>query len=254
MMNLQDKVVVVTGGAQGLGLTMSLALAARGARLALVDLNRETLDNAVDQCRQAGGEARAYLANIADENQVVALFEQVLEDHGRINGLINNAGVLRDGMLVKARDGEVLKKISLAEWQSVIDVNLTGVFLCAREAAAAMIRSGSDGVIINISSVSRGGNVGQSNYSAAKAGVAALVVTWARELARHGIRCMGIAPGFINTEMVASMKPEALARMTAQIPLGRLGEAEEIAATAVFIFENDYLTGRVLETDGGIRI
>jgi len=254
MMKLQDKVVVVTGGAQGLGLTMSLALAARGARLALVDLNRETLDDAVDRCRHAGGEARAYLANIADETQVVAVFEQILEDHGSINGLINNAGVLRDGMLVKARDGEVLKKLSLAEWQSVIDVNLTGVFLCAREAAAAMIRSGSDGVIINISSVSRGGNVGQSNYSAAKAGVAALVVTWARELARHGIRCMGIAPGFINTEMVASMKPEALARMTAKIPLGRLGTAEEIAATALFIFENDYLTGRVLETDGGIRI
>ena len=253
-MDIRDKVVVVTGGAQGLGLTMSLALAARGARLALVDLNQDKLDQAVAQCRQAGGAARAYIANIADEDSVVALFEEVLKDHGSINGLINNAGVLRDGMLVKARDGEVLKKMSLAEWQSVIDVNLTGVFLCAREAAAAMIRSGSEGVIINISSVSRAGNVGQSNYSAAKAGVAALVVTWARELARHGIRCMGIAPGFINTEMVASMKPEALERMTAQIPLGRLGSAEEIAGTAVFIFENDYLTGRVLETDGGIRV
>lgn len=253
-MNIQDKVVVVTGGAQGLGLTMALALAATGARLALVDLNQDKLSDAVEQCKAAGGEARAYVANIADEQEVIALFEDVLKDHGSLNGLINNAGVLRDGMLVKARDGEVLKKMSLAEWQSVIDVNLTGVFLCGREAAAAMIRSGSEGVIINISSVSRAGNVGQSNYSAAKAGVAAMAVTWARELARHGIRCMAIAPGFISTDMVASMKPEALERMVAQIPLGRLGTPEEIADTAVFIFENDYLTGRVMETDGGIRI
>ena len=253
-MNIQDKVVVVTGGAQGLGLRMALALAARGARLALVDLNQDKLNDAVQQCKEAGGDARAYVANIADEQQVIALFEKVLEDHGSLNGLINNAGVLRDGMLVKARDGEVLKKMSLAEWQAVIDVNLTGVFLCGREAAATMIRSGSEGVIINISSVSRAGNVGQTNYSAAKAGVAAMATTWARELARHGIRCMAIAPGFISTEMVASMKPEALARITAQIPLGRLGNPDEIAETAAFIFENDYLTGRVIETDGGIRI
>ena len=253
-MNIQDKVVVVTGGAQGLGLRMALALAARGARLALVDLNQDKLNDAVQQCQEAGGDARAYVANIADEPQVIALFEEVLKDYGSLNGLINNAGVLRDGMLVKAKDGEVLKKMSLAEWQSVIDVNLTGVFLCGREAAATMIRSGSEGVIINISSVSRAGNVGQTNYSAAKAGVAAMAVTWARELARHGIRCMAIAPGFISTEMVASMKPEALARITAQIPLGRLGNPDEIADTAAFIFENDYLTGRVIETDGGIRI
>jgi 3-oxoacyl-[acyl-carrier protein] reductase len=109
-------------------------------------------------------------------------------------------------------------------------------------------------VIVNISSVSRAGNVGQTNYSAAKAGVAAMTVTWARELARHDIRCMAIAPGFIRTDMVASMKPEALERMIAQVPLGRLGTPEEIADTAVFIFENDYLTGRIIETDGGIRI
>jgi 3-oxoacyl-[acyl-carrier protein] reductase len=113
---------------------------------------------------------------------------------------------------------------------------------------------GNGGVIINISSVSRAGNIGQTNYSAAKAGVAAMAVTWAKELARFGIRAMAIAPGFIGTEMIASMKPEALAKMSAQIPLGRVGEPDEIASTAAFIFENDYLTGRVIETDGGIRI
>jgi 3-oxoacyl-[acyl-carrier protein] reductase len=252
-MNVKNKVIVVTGGGQGLGLSMALEFAAKGAKLALVDLNQERLDDAVQQCKAAGGDARSYVANIADEEQVIQLFDAVLADFGAINGLINNAGILRDGMLVKAKDGQVSKKMSLAEWQSVIDVNLTGVFLCGREAAVKMIESGSEGVILNISSVSRAGNIGQTNYSAAKAGVAAMTVTWSRELARHGIRCMAIAPGFIATEMVASMKPEALEQMAAQIPLRRLGEPQEIASTAVFIFENDYLSGRVIETDGGIR-
>ena len=249
-MDLQGKVVAVTGGAQGLGLCMAQALANRGARLALVDLDRGRLDEACQQLADSGAEARPYVANVADEAQVEQLFDTIGNDFGALHGVINNAGILRDGLLVKAKDG----KMSLAAWQAVIDVNLTGVFLCAREAAATMVRLGCEGVILNISSVSRAGNMGQTNYSAAKAGVAAMTVTWAKELARHGIRCMGIAPGFIGTEMVASMKPEALEKMARQIPLGRLGTPEEIASTAVFIFENDYLTGRVIDTDGGIRI
>lgn len=253
-MELEGKVVAVTGGAQGLGLCMAKALAARGARLALVDLDGGRLDAACGELADQGGEARAYVANVTDEAQVEQLFEDIVKHYGALNGVINNAGILRDGLLVKARDGEITGKLSLAAWQSVIDVNLTGVFLCAREAAATMIRLGNEGVILNISSVSRAGNMGQSNYSAAKAGVASMTVTWAKELARHGIRCMAIAPGFISTDMVASMKPEALEKMAKQIPLGRLGTPEEIAATATFIFENDYLTGRVIETDGGIRL
>ena len=253
-MDFKEKVIVVTGGAQGLGLCIAQALVNEGARLALVDLNQDKLDEAVATLQQSGGVARSYIANVADEAQVEALFKSIAADFGQLHGVVTNAGILRDGMLVKARDGEVSGKMSLAAWQSVIDVNLTGVFLCAREAAATMIELGCEGVILNISSVSRAGNMGQSNYSAAKAGVAAMTVTWARELARHNIRCMGIAPGFISTDMVASMKPEALEKMTAQIPLRRLGTPEEIAATAVFIFENDYLTGRIIETDGGIRI
>src|SRR5690625_1756828 len=143
--------------------------------------------------------------------------------------------------------------MSLAEWQAVIDVNLTGVFLCGREAARQMIELDSPGLILNISSISKAGNMGQTNYSAAKAGVAAMTVTWARELARYGIRVAGIAPGFIATDMVASMKPEALEKMTAGIPLGRLGRPEEIGHTAVYLFENDYVTGRIIEMDGGLR-
>jgi 3-oxoacyl-[acyl-carrier protein] reductase len=252
--DLQGKVIVVTGGGQGLGRAIACGLAAKGAALALADLNRERLDETVALCREAGGDARAYIANIASEDEVIGLFDNVVADLGRLDGLVNNAGILRDSMLVKVKDGEIVKTMSLAEWQAVIDVNLTGVFLCGREAAVRMIRQGSGGLIINISSVSRAGNIGQTNYSAAKAGVATMAVSWARELARYGIRAAAIAPGFVGTEMVASMKPEALAKMEAQIPLGRVGQPEEIAHTAVFLFENDYITGRVIETDGGIRL
>lgn len=253
-MDLNGKVIAVTGSAQGLGFCMAKTLASAGAHIALVDLNREKLDAAVAELEGEGCTARAYTANVADEAQVEQLFADIGDDFGALNGVVTNAGVLRDGLMIKAKDGEVVSKMSLAAWQTVIDVNLTGVFLCAREAAAKMIELGCEGVILNISSVSRAGNMGQSNYSAAKAGVAAMTVVWARELARYGIRSMGIAPGFISTEMVASMKPEALDKMRAMIPLRRLGTPEEIANTAQFIFENDYLTGRVIETDGGIRL
>lgn len=253
-MDLNGKVVVVTGGAQGLGLSMACTLAAKGAKLALVDINDEPLAKGVETCKAAGGDARGYKANIAKEDEVVNLFDQVMADYGRVDGVINNAGILRDGLLVKAKDGAIDKRMSLAEWQAVIDVNLTGVFLCGREAATRMIELGNGGVIINISSISKEGNMGQSNYSAAKAGVASLAVVWAKELARYGIRAAAIAPGFIETEMVAGMKPEALEKMAAGIPLKRLGQPAEIGQTAAFIFENDYITGRVLEVDGGIRI
>nr|BFE94808.1 hypothetical protein GCM10020185_53440 [Pseudomonas brassicacearum subsp. brassicacearum] len=146
---------------------------------------------------------------MANEEQVSDMVARVAEDFGAIHGLINNAGILRDGLLLKVKDGE-MTKMSLAQWQAVIDVNLTGVFLCTREVAAKMVELKNSGAIINISSISRAGNVGQTNYSAAKAGVAAATVTWAKELARYGIRVAGIAPGFIETEMTLGMKPEAL--------------------------------------------
>ena len=253
-MNLKDKVVVVTGGGQGLGRAISVGLASKGAKLAVVDLNQDKLDETVQLCAEAGGEGKAYITNVAVEDEVTALFGQVVNDFGCVDGLVNNAGILRDGMLLKVKDGEIVKRMSLAEWQAVIDVNLTGVFLCGREAATKMVELGKPGVIINLSSMSRAGNMGQSNYSATKSGVATMAVTWGKELARYNIRAAAIAPGVIGTEMIASMKPEALARMTAQIPLGRIGEPSEIAQTAVFIFENDYITGRVFEIDGGIRI
>lgn len=253
-MKIEGSTFVITGGARGLGKAIGIYLVGKGARVALVDLQEVALDSAVEECRQAGGEVKGYLANVADEKQVIELFSTIETDLGSIAGLVNNAGILRDGLIVKAKDGRVIDRMSLTKWQSVIDVNLTGVFLCGREAASRMVESGTQGAIINISSLSRAGNAGQSNYAAAKAGVAILAVTWAQELARYGIRAAAIAPGVFETDMAASIKPEAYDRLVDSIPLHRTGRLEELADAVCYIFGNDYFTGRTLELDGGLRM
>lgn len=253
-MQIRNSLIAITGAGQGLGKAMALKLASQGAALALIDRNGEAVEKVLAECRQLGARADAYLADIANEAEVVALFDRIKAGLGPVDALINNAGIIRDGLLVKAKDGVIESKLSLGDWQKVIDVNLTGVFLCGREAAAQMIEHGRAGVLINISSISRAGNIGQSNYAAAKAGVAAMTVTWAKELARYGIRAAAIAPGFIATDMTASMKPEVISKIEAGIPLRKMGLPEHIAQTVQFILENDYLTGRVLEIDGGLRL
>jgi 3-oxoacyl-[acyl-carrier protein] reductase len=253
-MQIRGKTIVITGAGRGLGAAIAQDLAGRGADLALLDLDEAALGGVRDKCLELRGQARAYPANVADETQVGGVLDRVVADFGRLDCMIANAGILRDGLLIKVKDGEVVGKLSLAHWQAVIDVNLTGVFLCGREAAERMTGLGNGGCIINVSSLSRAGNFGQSNYSAAKAGVAALTVVWAKELARHKIRVNAIAPGFIKTEMVASMKPEMLEKMAAGIPVQRLGEPQEIAHTVAFILENEYCNGRVVEIDGGQRL
>ncbi|MGS0683389.1 SDR family oxidoreductase [Shewanella sp. 125m-7] len=252
-MDLKDKVVVITGGAGGLGYAMAENLAAAGAKLALIDMDQEKLEKA---CANIGAstEVQGYAVDITDEEDVFATFQFIKEDFGQVNVLINNAGILRDGLLLKAKEGQVFDRMSFEQFQSVINVNLTGSFLCGREAAAAMIETNQEGVIINISSLAKAGNVGQTNYAASKAGVAAMSVGWAKELARYNIRSAAVAPGVIETEMTAAMKPEALERLEKMVPVGRLGQAEEIASTVRFIIENDYVNGRVFEIDGGIRL
>jgi 3-oxoacyl-[acyl-carrier protein] reductase len=182
------------------------------------------------------------------------VFSRIADEFGALHGLINNAGITRDALTLKYKDGELVSKMTVEQWQAVIDVNLTGVFLCGREAAAKMIELDCQGCIVNISSISRSGNIGQLNYSAAKAGVQAMAVVWAREFARYGIRAASIAPGFIATEMVMAMKPEAREKLTAAIPLGRTGEPDEIATTVQFILENDYISGRCIDVDGALRL
>jgi 3-oxoacyl-[acyl-carrier protein] reductase len=253
-MELKDKVVAVTGGARGIGKSIATAFAGRGARVALLDLLPADLEAARADLAAAGAKVRAYCTNVAREEQVTAALDGVIADFGRLDVMINNAGIIKDALLVKVKDGAVVGKMSLEQWQTVIDVNLTGVFLCGREAAERMIRLGHGGVIVNIASISKAGNAGQSNYSAAKAGVTAMAVVWARELARHGIRAASIAPGFTRTDLLAGMPPEMLEKMTAPVPLKRLGLPEEVAHAAVFIAENDYFTGRSIDLDGGLRL
>lgn len=260
-MKLTDKIIAITGAGQGLGRAMAVYLAERGANIAIIDLNDQHMLETQALIEATGQQGIIFPCNVADERQVETTFAAIPQQMGRLDALINNAGILRDGLLVKAKE-DGISKLSLSQWQSVIDVNLTGVFLCAREASIQMIKQAQDnsdtvdcaGCIINISSVSKAGNVGQSNYSAAKAGVATMTVTWAKELARYNIRVGAIAPGMIETEMTKSMKPEALAKMTAIIPLKRMGKPEDIAHSAAFILENDYFTGRIIECDGGLRV
>ena len=254
-MELAGKTIVITGGGRGLGAAMATRLAASGCSLALVDLDADALATTVDACRSAGAEdARFYTANVAVEAEVEKLFDSIASDFGALHGLVNNAGITRDALTLKYKDGEQVSKMTIEQWQAVIDVNLTGVFLCGREAAAKMIEFGDGGCIINISSISRAGNMGQVNYSATKAGVEAMAVVWAKEFARYGIRAASIAPGFIGTEMVMSMKLEAREKLTAMIPARRVGTPDEIAHTVQFIFENDYLSGRCVEIDGALRL
>ena len=234
---------------------MAKRLAAAGSRLALIDLDDEALAAMADECRSTGAtDVHTYKVNVANEADVEALFDAIIEDFGELHGLVNNAGITRDAFTVKYKDGEQVSKMTLEQWQAVIDVNLTGVFLCGREAAAKMIESGSKGCIINISSISRFGNMGQANYSSAKAGVQAMAVVWSKEFARYGIRAAAIAPGFIGTEMVMAMKPEAREKLTANIPAQRVGDPDEIAQTVQFIFENDYVNGRCFDIDGALRL
>ena len=253
-MDIRNKAVVVTGAGRGIGRAVALQMAGHGADVALFDLNAADLEETRALCVTQSVQARSYPVNVADEGQVAEAMTRVAADFGRLDGLVNNAGIVRDGLLVKVKDGVAVGRMSMDQWNAVIGVNLTGVFLCAREAAAHMIECGNGGVIVNISSISRAGNAGQSNYSAAKAGVESMAVVWAKELARYGIRAASVAPGFTRTEILSSMRPEVLDKLTAPVPLKRLGLPEEIAHAVLFIFENDFFTGRCLEIDGGLRL
>lgn len=254
-MELENRVIVITGAGRGLGAAAAARLSSRGCRLALVDLDREAQDDTKRVCLDAGARrVETYAADVSSEEDVSRTIAAIAEEFGALDGLVNNAGITRDALTLKYKDGELVGSLSLEAWQAVIDVNLTGTFLFGREAAARMIGFGNGGCIVNVSSISRYGNVGQANYSASKAGVAALAVVWAKEFARYGIRAAAVAPGFVATEMVMSMKPEAREKIAARIPAGRLGEPDEIARTIQFIFENDYVSGRCFDVDGGLRL
>tara|TARA_R110002167_G_scaffold40213_1_gene123931 strand:- start:51 stop:812 length:762 start_codon:yes stop_codon:yes gene_type:complete len=253
-MQLKDSVIAITGAAQGLGKAMALEFAAQGAHIALLDMQAEALDAAAAELIAIGVKAKGFVVNVTDETQVENTFAAIIAEFGQLNGLINSAGIMRDGMLLKVKEGKVVDKMSRQQFQSVLDVNVTGTFLCSREAAAQMVETKSKGVIINLSSVSRAGNMGQTNYSASKAAVATMTVSWGKELARFGIRTGCIAPGLVDTAMAQQMRPEMRELFIKSVPAGRLADVSELAHAAKFIFENDYFTGRTLELDGGTRV
>jgi len=247
-MDIAGKNVIITGGGRGMGKRFALDLKALGAKPYVVDVIQDDLDKMKSEFGIPG-----KIVDVTNEDSVLSFFENYTAENGAPDVLINNAGITSDGIFVRMKDNE-MKKFPMSNWQKVINVNLTGVFLCGREAAAQMVKHGVKGVIINISSISRAGNFGQTNYSATKAGVASMTVTWAKELAKSGIRAVAIAPGYINTEMVAKIDQAVLDKIIAQIPVGRLGEMKEISQTVRFIIECDFVNGRVIEVDGGQRI
>jgi 3-oxoacyl-[acyl-carrier protein] reductase len=253
-MELDGQVIVITGAAQGLGRKMAEIIAQQGAKLALVDLDSGKLNRTAQLCAKAGSQVKDYTIDVTDEQSVISLFGCIYRDLGSVDGVVNNAGVTSDALLVKVEDGKVRTTMSIDEFNKVVAADLRGVFLCGREGAVHMIKSRRGGVIVNISSISRAGNIGQTNYSAAKAGVAAMTVTWAKELARHNIRVAAIAPGFCDTRMAAKIPSKILDRIISTIPLRRLARPEDIAGAVLFVLQNDYYTGRVLEIDGGLRL
>jgi 3-oxoacyl-[acyl-carrier protein] reductase len=245
---LKDKKIIITGGARGMGKRFAVDLKGLGARPYVVDVLQENLDALRNETGIPG-----QVVDVSNEKNVEAFFENYTAENGAPDVLINNAGITADALFIKQK-GDEITKFPFSNWEKVINVNLTGVFLCAREAAFHMVKHKVRGVIINISSISRAGNLGQTNYSATKSAVDSMTVTWGKELSRFGIRVGAIAPGYVNTEMVAKIRPDVLEKVIQNIPLGRLGEMEEISQAAQFIIRNDFFTGRVIEVDGGMRI
>ncbi len=245
--------ILITGAGRGLGRTFALDLARAGARVGACDVAPDGLAELRELAGAEGLDVWTQTADVAGEASVEALFAAFVAHAGGIDAVVNNAGLNRDGFLVRKKGDEV-EKLSLAKWQAVIDVDLTGVFLCSREAAWHMVKQGTGGVIVSISSLSWLGNLGQTNYSAAKAGVVGMTRTWGMELARYGIRAVAIAPGLTATEMAQAMPEEARKALTDAIPLRRMGEPAEIALAVRFALENDFVNGRVIPVDGGLRL
>jgi len=252
-MRMKDKVVLVTGGAAGIGKATALRFVEEGAKVVICDVNEAAGQETV---RLLGAEASFYKVDVTSRQSVQAWVDAVVARYGRVDVLVNNAGILRDGQLVKFKEGQLVGQMSEADFDLVISVNLKGVFNCAQAVAPVMIKQGG-GVILNATSVvGLDGNFGQTNYVATKAGVIGITKVWARELGRYGIRVNAVAPGFTATEMVTAMPEKILDGMKARTPLGRLGEPRDIANAYLFLASDEaaFITGETLRVDGGIVV
>jgi len=246
-MKLANKVCIVTGAAQGIGLATALKFAREGAVVVVCDLRGDSVEAAVEACRALGATAEGHIVDVTDRVSVDMMVAAVLENRGRIDVLVNNAGITKDARL---------QKMTLAQFDAVIDVNLRGVFHCAQAVADTMVAQGS-GVILNASSVvGIYGNFGQTNYAAAKFGVIGFTKTWSRELGPKGVRVNAVAPGFIETPILGTVPDKVLAEMREHVPLKRLGKPEEIANVYAFLASDEasYVNGAVIEVSGGMTV
>jgi 3-oxoacyl-[acyl-carrier protein] reductase len=247
MFSLKDKVAVVTGASRGIGRETSLALAAAGAKVAVAARNEEKLKALVSEISAAGGTALAVKMDVADAEQVKAGFKQVIEKFGRLDILVNNAAIARDGLAVRMK---------VEDWEAVLRTNLTGAHLCIQQALATMMRARA-GRIINLASVvAQTGNAGQANYVAAKAGLIGLTKAIAIEIASRNITVNAVAPGFIETPMTDVLGDKVKEELKTRIPLGRMGSARDVAAAILFLASDEagYITGHVLDVNGGMYL
>lgn len=252
-MRLKDKVCLITGGAAGIGKATALKFAAEGAQVIICDVNEE-----VGQATAAelGPTAAFYKVNVADRAAVQVWVDAVAEKYGRIDVLVNNAGIVRDNQLVRFKDGQLVKQMPEADFDLVIAINLKGVFNCTQAVAPVMIRQGG-GAILNASSVvGLDGNFGQTNYVATKAGVIGMTKVWARELGKFSVRVNAVAPGFTATEILSAMPEKVIEGMVARTPLGRMGQPADIANAYCFLASDEasFISGAVLRVDGGLVV
>jgi 3-oxoacyl-[acyl-carrier protein] reductase len=255
-MKLEDLKIIVSGGAQGMGRHFAQRLAEGGAEVAIGDVNEVGLAETVETAKGKKGKIHAKKLDVASEADVASFVAWAHGAMGGLNGVINNAGILRDGLLVKKdRETGQVKTLSKEQWDAVIGVNLTGATLLTRDVVAKIVETNTKpGVVVNISSVARHGNRGQSNYTAAKSALAANTVTWAKEFAPFGVRVGAVAPGMIETPMTQGMNQKARDALVAAIPVGRIGVPEDIWLAVRFVLECDYFNGRTIDVDGGLSM
>jgi len=251
--SFRDRVAIITGAANGIGRATALALARAGATVELWDLDAQAGESSAVAIVEAGGEAGFSSVDVSDRDQVDEAVASIRERHGQIDILINNAGIVRDGQLVKVKGGQVVKQMSQEAFDAVVSVNLKGVFNCTQAVAPTMIEQKYGRIISASSVVGLYGNFGQTNYVATKSGVIGMTRVWARELGKYGITSNAVAPGFIATDMVKSIPTKVLEHMVAHTPVGRMGQPEDIARAYLFLAAESagFINGAVISVDGG---